>query len=178
MTTPEETITEDADVGEAPDALAEIRARLDGLAGYVEKADEFRRLRERDAEFVDQLHRENDELRKDQLTQAMWPLFQGYIKLYDLMTAAPAGDETTPMLIRQLVQILDMNGVTVYEPEPGETFDGQWQEGIPVDTVEPDAAGTIACLRRAGFRRSTTVLRVAQVEVYRLARPADSATAQ
>ena len=181
MTTPQGTAEDTAmeprssveyELAEIRTQLNELVAAVDGLRAYADKADEFRRLRMRDMDYIDQLHRDNDTLRKDQLTSAMKPLLNGFVKLYDLMTEAPDEGDVIGVLRRQLVQILELNGVTVYAPELGEAFDSKWHSGVSVPADRPEAQdATVARVRRAGFQRSGMVVRPAQVDVYRVAQP-------
>lgn len=160
--------------------LAAVRTELAGLSAAVRHIqanlraiDEYRVLRAKDAHLIDMLHAENTELRNDQLTTAMRPLFNGLIKLYDLMGPPTAADKQTKLLINQLLQILELNGVEVYEPVAGTAFDSTRQNGTVVtDINEAQADSKVARTLRPGFLRADVVIRPAAVEVYRF-QPAD-----
>lgn len=171
---------------ELADGLAAVRAGLAGLAVAVEEIranlreiDEFHALRAKDRRLIEQLHTENTELHNGQLTKAMAPLFNGLISLYDLMTPVREEDRSTKLLRDQVVQILDLNGVELYQPKRGEAFDSKRQHGTRTAVTEdPGADATVARMTRVGFLRGDVVVRPALVEVYRLRKPAGSASAR
>jgi molecular chaperone GrpE (heat shock protein) len=146
-----------------------IREALTGMSAQL---DELLRLRARDVDLADRLYAENTRLRTGEFAAAVAPLLSGLLRLHDQMTSLADGDAASVagMLRIQLLQILDTAaGLTPFEPRLGERFDSARHAGIGrAATTDPAAEGTVAKNIKPGFERADgTVLRVAQVEVYR-----------
>jgi molecular chaperone GrpE (heat shock protein) len=142
------------------------------LASVTSQLTELLRLRARDVDLADRLYAENTRLRTGEFAAAVAPLFTGLLRLHDQMTSLAAGDANSVagMLRTQLLQILDTSaGLTLFEPRPGERFDSSRHAGAGrVATLDPAAEGTVAKVIKPGFERADgSVVRVAQVEVYR-----------
>jgi hypothetical protein len=69
--------------------------------------------------------------------------------------------------------------VLTFEPAPGERFDARRHSGVGrIVTTDPEADGCVARTAKPGFARPDgTVVRVAEVEVFRPAMPPPSAPA-
>jgi len=146
-----------------------IREALTGMSAQL---DELLRLRARDVDLADRLYAENTRLRTGEFAAAVAPLLSGLLRLHDQMTSLADGDAASVagMLRIQLLQILDTAaGLTPFEPRLGERFDSARHAGVGrAATTDPAAEGTVAKNIKLGFERADgTVVRVAQVEVYR-----------
>ncbi len=96
------------------------------------------------------------------------------IKLHDQMVSLGALDDPASpvgMLRTQLLQIMELTcAVRPFSPSAGEPFDASRHIGTRrKPTADPSADGSVAAAIRAGFVRADgSVVRVAEVEVYRL----------
>ncbi len=145
---------------------------LEALASMSSQLSELIRLRVRDVDLADRLYAENTRLRTGEFAAAVAPLHSGLLRLHDQMTSLADGDPASVagMLRIQLLQILDTAaGLSPFEPRPGDRFDSSRQAGVGrAVTVDPAAEGTVAKSIKPGFERADgSVVRVAQVEVYR-----------
>ncbi len=153
-------------------ALAEIGARVGDLA---EAAAELGRLRTRDTDLISRLHKDVTRLRNGEIASALNPVVTGMIKLHDQMVSLGAlNDSASPvgLLHTQLLQIMELTcAVRPFSAPPGERFDAAWHTGTRrIATSDPAADGTVANTIRVGFVRADgSVVRVAEVEVHRLA---------
>jgi molecular chaperone GrpE (heat shock protein) len=155
-----------------------VLGAIDGLSAQLS---ELLRLRARDVDLADRLYAENTRLRTGEFAAAVAPLLSGLLRLHDQMASLANGDAASVagMLRIQLLQILDTAaGLTLFEPRPGERFDATRQAGAGrVGTTDPAAEGTVAKVLKPGFERADgSIVRVAQVEVYRFESGSDSQT--
>jgi molecular chaperone GrpE (heat shock protein) len=152
---------------------AEVAARqAEGLAAMTTQLSELLRLRVRDVDLADRLYAENTRLRTGEFAAAVAPLLSGLMRLHDQMASLAGGDTASVAghLRTQLLQILDTAaGLAPFEPLPGERFDAVRHAGAGrAVTTDPAAEGTVAKSLKPGFERADgTIVRVAQVEVYR-----------
>jgi molecular chaperone GrpE (heat shock protein) len=152
--------------------LTSLGSRMDELA---EAAAELARLRNRDTELIARLHDDVTRLRTGEISAALNPVVAGMIKLHDQMVSLGAlNDPDSPvgMLHTQLLQTMELTcAVKPFSPAAGERFDASRHTGIRrIPTTDASADGTIAGTVRAGFARADgSVVRVAEVEVHRLA---------
>ncbi|MGF7237642.1 MAG: hypothetical protein ACQSGP_22165, partial [Frankia sp.] len=142
------------------------------IAALSDRVDELVRLRRHDAELVDKLHAENARLRQGELTEAMAPLLRGLMRLHDQMASIARDDtESVAGLLRnQLLQSLDLAAdMRPYTAVRGMPFDPTRHLGVRrVPTDDPGLDRTVARTMKPGFvRGQTTVVRPAEVEVYR-----------
>jgi hypothetical protein len=158
---------------EPPNPAVDVVA---ALAGVSTQLGELLRLRARDVDLADRLYAENTRLRTGEFAAAVAPLMTGLIRLHDQMTSLAGGDSSSVagMLRIQLLQILDTAaGLSPFEPRLGDRFDSSRQAGVGrARTADPAAEGTVARNIKPGFERADgSVVRVAQVEVYRFESP-------
>jgi hypothetical protein len=160
----------------AVDSITTGLSALGDRVGEVANATaEFARLRSRDAELIGRLHDDVTRLRTGEIAAALNPVVTGMIKLHDQMISLGAlSDPASPvgMLHTQLLQILELTcAVKPFAPSAGEQFDASHHTGARrIVTVDPAADGTVAATIKAGFVRADgSVVRVAEVEVHRLA---------
>jgi molecular chaperone GrpE (heat shock protein) len=160
-------------------APAEIVAALTSLGGNVDDlaaaTAELARLRTRDTDLISRLHDDVTKLRTGEIAAALNPVVYGMIKLHDQMVSLGAlTDQDSPvgMLYTQLLQTMELTcGIRPFTPAIGERFDASRHTGTRrIPTTDASADGTIAGAIKAGFARADgSVVRVAEVEVHRLA---------
>ena len=91
----------------------------------------------------------------------------------DLERAVEALPEDAPdswkdgirMVFQNLQSLLQAEGLTKYEPAPGDTFDPAEQEAVYYQPTTDQPAGAVLTMVRAGYRTADRVLRPAQVVV-------------
>jgi len=159
-----------------PDSPSPAVDVVEALTAVSTQLSELLRLRARDVDLADRLYAENTRLRTGEFAAAVAPLLTGLIRLHDQMTSLANGDPSSVagMLRIQLLQILDTAaGLSPFEPQLGERFDSSRQAGVGrAATADRAAEGTVARNIKPGFERADgSVVRVAQVEVYRFESP-------
>lgn len=159
-------------VAELAAQVAQLAGQLEALAGLPAQIAELARLRARDGDIIERLHADNTRLRGGEIAAATAPLLGGLLRLHDQMTSLAAGDTQSiaGMLRTQLLQLLEVaGGVAAYEAAHGDRFDAARHTGAGrATTPDPARDGTVARTLRPGFARADgTVVRVAEVEVYR-----------
>jgi molecular chaperone GrpE (heat shock protein) len=168
-----DTVSEAVSRLAADTATAAAREREQANVVAVRLA-EIHRLRVRDTELVDRLHAENTRLRTGEFVAAVAPLIGGLLRLHDQMTSLSGGDPNSVagMLRTQLLQVLDTGaGLTPFVPAVGDLFDTTRHVGAGrASTDDPARVGTVCRTLKPGFiRLDGSIVRVAEVEVYRLA---------
>lgn len=160
-------------------AAPELTVGLDpvALAAQLERVErtlvELARLGDRHADHVAALHAENQRLRSGELAAALEPMLRDVMKLHDdVVRLADAGTPeavTDLEMARSLVlTTMDRWGLAPFAPELGDAFDPSSHHGVGhIASPGPDD-GTIAAVRRCGFRRDDgSVVRPAEVIVHR-----------
>lgn len=149
--------------------LHDLTSKVTSLTALSE---ELGRLREHDTEIIARLHAENRRLRQGELTEAMAPLLRGLLRLHDKMGSLAAGDRDSiaGLLQTQLEQTLDVTaGIRPFSPSVGEPFDSARHTGVRrVKTTDPGSDNMIARVVKAGFLRDQSMIRPAEVDVFRL----------
>jgi molecular chaperone GrpE len=154
---------------ESPEASSQrIAQRLDELT------DLFRRRLLDDSEkqqAFDALYRELTQTRALADGQYLVPLIRRLLNVIDRLTAGSADGgpgELAQSVAEELADILAMYGVEEIKLEPG-LFDPKTQEVATVlEAAGAAEDGTIASVRRSGWRQGTRVLRPTLVDVRRL----------
>ncbi|MDQ1247114.1 MAG: hypothetical protein QG597_1484 [Actinomycetota bacterium] len=151
------------------------------MGGIETSVAEVARLRRHDADIADRMHAEIIKLRAGELTTAMAPLLNQLLRLHDQMEQLAAGNKTSDagMLQAQLGQVLDTSaGLSPYRPGEGDPFAPTRHLGVErVFTEDAELDGRIANTVKAGFVRTDgSIMRVADVRVYRYKAPETSAT--
>jgi molecular chaperone GrpE (heat shock protein) len=164
----------DAQLSDSVRTQTELLHELtDGVTLLTARSEELGRLREYDTEIIARLHAENTRLRQGELTEAMAPLLRGLLRLHDKMGSLAAGDRDSiaGLLQAQLEQTLDVTaGIRPFSPSVGEPFDSARHTGMHrVQTTDPGADNMIARVLKAGFLRDQSMVRTAEVDVFRLA---------
>jgi molecular chaperone GrpE (heat shock protein) len=158
----DETSTNGAAGNTAPAGQQEIARRLDELA------DLFRRRLVEDREkqkAFDALYRELTQARAIADGQYLVPLVRRLINVIDRLRETPG--EFAPSIADELTDILSMYEVEELRPKTP-AFDPATQEVAAVfETAAPDEEGTIAGVRRSGWRFGARLLRAVLVDVNR-----------
>ena len=127
-------------------------------------------------EILDQLHAENERLRRGEVEQLLQPVFRDLLKLSDDWTAMAASweskDAATPADVankcRNVAEdaelILERYGVDSFAPDIGATVERRQHRvvgKIPAESSETD--NTVAEVRRPGYVYGEKVIRFAEV---------------
>lgn len=160
------------DLGDLRTQVATLVESISEIANLERTVAEVARLRVRDTDTIDKLHADNTRLRQGELTAAMAPLLQGLLRLHDQMVSLASGDphSIAGMLRTQLLQLLDTaTGISTFDPSGGNPFDSSMHTGVGrIPTTDAAKDATVARCVRPGFARNDgSIVRVAQVEVYR-----------
>lgn len=154
--------------------VAEEPIPLDPIAALEQERDEFKALAQRtQADFVNYKRRTDEE----RLTVGRMASSQVLVRLLpvldDLQRAVGATPEDVPeswangvkMIAVNLQSIMQAEGVTMYGPEPGDTFDPAEHEAVYFQPTDEQPAGAVLSVVRLGYRAGDRVLRPAQVVV-------------
>lgn len=152
--------------------------RLEGrLASLDLRLEEANRLLERQTNFVDRLHEENQTLRVGELRTAQLPLVRDLMQLHDdVLRLAAEGDEATADLgiVREaLLEAMRRSGVGEFQPDRGAAVDPAVHSVVGVDATEdPDLDKRVSEVVRVGFRWEEGLLvRAAEVRAHRYRAP-------
>ena len=149
-----------------PDPLTALEQERDALKALAQRTQ---------ADFVNYKRRTDEErmlLGRNASTQVVSRLLP---MVDDLQRAVDALPEETPgswrdgvrMILQNLQALVQAEGVSIYEPEPGETFDPNEHEAIYYQPTDEQASGAVLSVVRPGYRSADRVLRPAQVVVAR-----------
>ena len=128
--------------------------------------------------IVDRLHQENQQLRSGELQQAMLPLFRDLIRLHDDLRqtgqrherqdSAEAGRDFQAYS-EAAADILYRYGVERYEAAEGTAFNPKEHRALAaIPTPDASLDRMIAKVIRLGFKTEARVIRLLEVEVYRV----------
>lgn len=178
-----------AESAEAPAGNAEVGAsQLDAIAAtldeLVDASHGYHARAQRREAVIDTMHAELEGLRRGERRSLLRPLLTDVCRMRDdLLRQAdqlPAvfDAERAAGLLRSYADSLEIaiqdNGVTTYQPEPGERFEPRSHRGVgKMPTTDPTLVGRIATVQAAGYRDIETGLAIttARVVVYVLAEP-------
>ncbi len=164
--------------------VAEEPVPLDPMAALEQERDQFKALAQRtQADFVNYKRRTDEErlmvgrMASSQVLVRLLPV------LDDLQRAVGAIPEDAPeswadgvkMVAVNLQSIMQAEGVTAYEPEPGDTFDPAEHEAVYFQPTDEQPAGAVLSVVRPGYRAADRVLRPPQVVVAQSTEDAGSA---
>jgi molecular chaperone GrpE (heat shock protein) len=167
--TTDDVVAKDSDIPPAAPVLADIARSLRSLD---ERVEESQRLLARQSDLADKLHAENQLLRAGELRAATLPLVRDLLRLHDDVGKLTAGLEDTrdlDLVKASLLDALARNGITTFQPEPGERLDPKQHSVAGVlRTDDGDLDRTVAEVTRVGVRwEDGTTIRVADVRVYK-----------
>lgn len=162
-----ETGTVDTSDEVGPDGpLAENIQRLNDA---VEK---LIKLREKDQQIAERLHKENEELRLGEVREVQRPLLSDIARLVDLVAreVGSSAEERSRLdfLKEGLTEVLASAGVEELPAEPGDSFERGLHKAVErVPTTDEAQSGRISDVRRIGFGWTDgTVLRPTDVAVF------------
>lgn len=168
-----ETDTADAD---ATTDAADGADGADAAALAAQAAEYYDRLLRLQAEFDNyrkrmQRERESDvKYAGERFVLALLPVLDNFERA---LAAIPAGDETQAwrqgieMIQRQLFEVLEKEGVTVVNAEPGTLFDPHQHEAVLYEDSETYGEGQIIGELQRGYRLHDRLLRPSLVRVAR-----------
>ena len=162
-----ENLNPETDAAEEPE-------RLNPMAALEQERDQFRALAQRtQADFVNYKRRTDEErlmisrMASSQVLVRLLPVID------DLQRAVGAIPEDAPdswgdgvrLIALNLQSIMQAEGVTMYEPQPGDTFHPAEHEALYYQPTDEQPAGAVFSVVRPGYRSGERVLRPAQVVV-------------
>lgn len=98
------------------------------------------------------------------------PVVDDLQRALDSLSEADASEpwpEGIRMIFRKLESLIESEGVTSFSPEAGQTFDPALHEAVYYQPSAEQASGTILTTFQPGYRKSSKILRPAQVIVAR-----------
>lgn len=163
----------------AEGVLAGVEEALRQLAEKVEREQERAAFRE---SIIDRLHRENQDLRRDQLSMVLEPVQASLYRLHETLRRearrwasgdGPGVEHVGPLLDALADDVVDTLGRTGVEPLAvvvGEPFDpGRHQPRETVHVDDAARADTVVDVLTMGFASGERVVRRADVAVGRAA---------
>lgn len=156
------------------EATAQSEEPTDPITALEQERDQFKAIAQRtQADFLNFKRRTDQEKGMVVRNAAAQVLSRLIPVLDDLERAAEALPEDAPeswkdgirMVFQNLQSLLQAEGVSKYEPAPGDTFDPAEQEAVYYQPTTDQQAGAVLSLVRAGYRTADRVLRPAQVVV-------------
>jgi molecular chaperone GrpE (heat shock protein) len=148
-----------------------------GFDGIRQSLEELVRLGRRSDEHVAELHAENQRLRAGELASVTLPLVRDVVRLHDEVialtdAAAPEARADLGLVRSRLLDTLARWGLAPFAPEVGDRLDPTVHEGVGAVPSAEGEPGTVASVRRVGFRQDDgRTFRAAQVEVFRAPPP-------
>jgi len=162
-----EDLPPEADATEEPE-------QLDPMTALEQERDQFKILAQRtQADFVNYKRRTDEERLMISRMASAQVLVRLLPVIDDLHRAVDAVPENAPdswadgirMIAQNLQAIMLAEGVTMYEPKPGETFQPAEHEAVYYQPTNEQPAGAVLSVVRPGYRSGERVLRPAQVVV-------------
>lgn len=146
----------------------------DPITALEQERDQFKAIAQRtQADFLN-FKRRTDEERGMLIRNASGQVLSRLIPVQDdLERAVGAIPEDAPdswkqgvsMVLQNVQALLQAEGVSKYEPAPGDTFDPAEQEAVYYQPTTDQPPGAVLSVVRPGFRSADRVLRPAQVVV-------------
>jgi molecular chaperone GrpE len=182
MTTQE---PENSETNEIPDeSTGKAEEPTDPITALEQERDQFKAIAQRtQADFLNFKRRTDQErgmLVRNASGQVMARLIPVQDDLERAVEALPADAPASwkdgiSMVLQNVHAIMQAEGVTKYEPTPGDTFDPAEQEAVFYQPTTDQPPGAVLTVVRPGYRSSDRVLRPAQVVVAKA--PEESAEA-
>jgi molecular chaperone GrpE len=146
----------------------------DPITALEQERDQFKAIAQRtQADFLN-FKRRTDQERGMVVRNAAVQVLSRLIPVQDdLERAVEALSEDAPdswkdgikMVLQNLQSLLQAEGVSKYEPAPGDTFDPAEQEAVYYQPTTDQPAGAVLSVVTSGYRTADRVLRPAQVVV-------------
>lgn len=164
---------------QAPEQAAEAppnEAQADPTAALELERDQFKALAQRtQADFINYKRRTEEErgmVARTATAQVLGKLLTVLDDLHRAVNALPgdapsAYTDGVKLVLANFEAIMESEGVSKYQPSPGETFDPALHEAIYYQPTGEQPAGAVLTVERAGYRTKDRILRPAQVVVAR-----------
>ncbi len=146
----------------------------DPMAALEQERDQFRALAQRtQADFVNYKRRTDEErvmisrMASSQVLVRLLPVLDDLQRAVGAIPeeAAESWGDGVKMIALNLQSIMQAEGVAMYEPQPGDTFDPAEHEAVYFQSTNEQPAGAVFSVVRPGYRTGDRVLRPAQVVV-------------
>jgi molecular chaperone GrpE len=175
MTLDDDTEAEQtADAGApSPDQAGET-SELSREEALEAERDQFKALAQRtQADFVNFKRRTDDERgnlarnASNQVVSRLLPIVDDFSRAVEaLPEEAPAGwSDGVRLILQNLRALVQAEGVTAYEPAPGDTFDPIEHEAVYYQPTDEQPPGAVLTVVTQGYRSPDRILRPAQVVV-------------
>lgn len=166
------------------------RALTDAVAALREELAASRAAQEHQRVLLDKLHDERQLLRDAERDRMRDPVLRDLVQLADTCTrngrrwrartdVAPETAEAVGSVLGDVADdiglVLERQGVDAFAPEVGEPFDRTTARAVTTrPTADPLRDGTVAEVRRPGYRVHQRVFRYCDVVVWRFEKPSES----
>ena len=151
------------------------------LEAVTQERDQFKALAQRtQADFINYKRRTEEErgaIARNASGQVLGRLLNVLDDLQRAIAVVPtdapaAWTDGIKMVALNFQAVIEAEGVTKYEPSPGDTFDPAQHEAIHYQPSDAQPAGAVLTVERPGYRTKDRILRPAQVVVARAPEPA------
>ena len=148
----------------------------DPIAVLERERDQLKALAQRtQADFVNYKRRTDEERglvsrnASNQVLSRLLPVLDDLQRAAEAMPEGASGSwgDGVKMILQNLQALVQTEGVSVYEPAPGDTFDPNAHEAVYYQPTSEQAPGAVLSVVRPGYRSADRVLRPAQVVVAR-----------
>jgi molecular chaperone GrpE len=162
--------------GEESTTLGQAPPQADPIAALEQERDQFKALAQRtQADFINYKRRTEEERGLIARSAAAQVIGKLLTVLDDLQRAVASFPSDAPsswmdgvkLVAQNFEAIMESEGVSKYQPAPGETFDPVQHEAIYYQPTDRQPAGAVLTVGRAGYRTKDRILRPAQVVVAR-----------
>jgi molecular chaperone GrpE len=145
----------------------------DPISALEEERDRFKALAQRaQADFVNFKRRTEQERgmvarsASNQIVARLLPILDDLQRAVEALPAdSGSWGEGVTMIQQNLRALVETEGVTSYEPAPGDTFDPAEHEAVYYQPTGEQPPGAVLSVVRPGYRSADRVLRPAQVVV-------------
>ena len=148
----------------------------DGRSELERERDELKAIAQRtQADFVNYKRRVDEErgliarVASGHLLARLFPLIDDLERAVDALPEdAPAPwTEGIALILQNMRALIESEGVSVFEPKQGDTFDPAAHEAVYYEPTSEQTPGAVVSTVRVGYRIDDRVLRAAQVVVAR-----------
>ena len=174
------TLNDEIDAGAggvgAETSGAETQDESSPIAALEAERDQFKALAQRtQADFVNFKRRTDEERSRlarnasNQVVSRLLPVVDNLERAVDALPPdAPSGwGEGVRLILQNLRAVIQAEGVTAFEPSPGDTFDPIEHEAVYYQPTGEQRPGAVLSAVQPGYRSSDRILRPAQVIVAR-----------
>jgi molecular chaperone GrpE len=169
---PEEQERSDVDRDLVDDTVAGVDARLQELETEVEEwKDKYHRALAERQNFQRRAQLNEREAREQGARRVLESLL-GVLDNLDLALGQNLENASAEQILggvnvikNEFIRVLDAQGVSRIEPEPGEAFDPQRHEAVVHQPMEGVAPGAVSALLQVGYQLGERVVRPAKVAV-------------